>query len=233
METVAPASLRAAFAQPFTQELPARAGVAPGMRVLVAGADSGEIALLVAERVGASGAVVAIDADPQRVERARRRAWEQAFESVSFVTGALADRAPDPHYAAVVGRFYLMYQTDPVATIRTAARLVRDGGRVIFVEWHWESLLWPYSSIWPAGPLYRDVVRSTAARNLGSSCLLKRSPMRRQRWSDWVSQSRWTSASRRWVGAFGPSALRSPATHSYRCSPVPSPRSSGGVSGLA
>ena len=143
------------FAQPLTHELLGRAGVLPGMRVLVPGGGTGDLAFLVAERVGESGAVVAIDADGRALRAARRRAREERFEHIEFRALTLGDIGDVEPFDAVVARFYLMYESDPVDALRHAAALVRPGGRVVVQEWHFESTLWPQTSQWPDLPLYR------------------------------------------------------------------------------
>lgn len=148
-------SAAAAISQMFTEELIARAGIAPGMRIAVMGAGTGELAFLVAERVGDGGAVVAIDDDPGLLALARQRAREQRFDRVTFQVDGLGDVEAEPPFDGAVGRFFLMRRSDPVAAIRRAAAFVRPGGRVAFAEWHFESILWEHVSAWPAQPLYR------------------------------------------------------------------------------
>jgi SAM-dependent methyltransferase len=159
-----------AFAQPLTEELLARAGIGPGMRVLVPAAGAGSVAFLVAERVGASGAVVGIDADERAVLQARRHAREQRFESVGFEVGSLCDASRLGSFDAVVSRFLLMREPDPVAALRHAVNALHRGGRLVVHEWHFASTLWAETSQWPDLPLYRRFARSCvgALRHLGA-----------------------------------------------------------------
>lgn len=133
------------------------------MRVLVAGADLPELALLVAERVGRDGRVVGIDADLKNVDLAYRRAEAEGFEHIDFRAGTLQNLYVDEPVDAVIGRFCLMREHDPVEAIRAAARLVHDGGRIVFQEWHFDSILWPQTSDWPEIPLYRRFARWSVA----------------------------------------------------------------------
>ena len=120
---------------PFTRRLLARAGIEPGMRVLDVGCGPGDVSLLLSELVGADGSVVGVERDEQAVARARRRATESDIENVEFVLGDFRDieLAGDP-FDALVGRLVLMYQGDPPAAVRAAARHVRPGGTVVFAE---------------------------------------------------------------------------------------------------
>jgi SAM-dependent methyltransferase len=120
---------------PFTRRLLARAGIEPGMRVLDVGCGPGDVSLLLCELVGADGSVVGVERDEQALERARQRAAEAAIENVELVLGDFreVELAGGP-FDALVGRLVLMYQGDPPAAVRAAARHVRPGGVVVFAE---------------------------------------------------------------------------------------------------
>src|SRR5262245_17684273 len=59
---------------PATRSLLHEAGIGPGMKVLDLGSGAGDVALLVAERVGPTGHVVGLDTDERILEVARARA---------------------------------------------------------------------------------------------------------------------------------------------------------------
>jgi ubiquinone/menaquinone biosynthesis C-methylase UbiE len=149
------AGVEAAFAQPLTEELLAGSGITPGMRVVVMGSNLADLALLVAERVGGDGTVIGIDADLSNVECAWQRAWAEGFDRMDLRVGRVHDLYVDGPVDAVIGRFYLMRDRDPAEAIRSAARLVREGGRIVFQEWHYDSILWSQTSDWPDVPLFR------------------------------------------------------------------------------
>lgn len=149
MERHSPYAARAAVAQTFTEDLLRRCGVSPGMRVAVLGEGACELALLVAERVGDSGAVVAVDGDAERVRLAARRAEEQCFEGLTLAVGDARTCAAKAPYDALIGRFYLADSPDPVCELRDASALLVPGGRMLFIEWHLDSLAFAQSSTWP------------------------------------------------------------------------------------
>lgn len=157
-------AVEAAFAQPLTEELLACSGITPGMRVLVLGPDLADLALLVAERVGADGTVIGLDSDTRNVDRAYWRAEAEGFDCIEFRVGALRNLHLNAPVDAVVGRFFLMHEPDPVGAIRRAAGLVHDGGRIVMHEWHYESILWPQTSDWPDVPLYRRFAQTSIDR---------------------------------------------------------------------
>jgi SAM-dependent methyltransferase len=152
-------AVEAAYGQSLTEDLLAAAGIRPGMHVLVLGRRLAEIALLVAERVGPRGRVVAAHEDASDVAQAQRRALIEGFEQVSFQAEPLERIRLCEPVDAVFGRFVLTHQRDPVQAIRRAARLVHEGGRIVFQEWHYDSVCWNETSGWPHLPLYQDFAR--------------------------------------------------------------------------
>jgi SAM-dependent methyltransferase len=118
----------------LTERLFRQAGIVPGMRVLDAGCGVGDVSLLAASLVGPKGAVVGVDRAPEAIEAARSRARQALLEHVSFLSCGL-DALPEcGTFDAVVGRLVLMYQPDPVATLRRLLERVRPDGLVVFQE---------------------------------------------------------------------------------------------------
>lgn len=140
--------------RPYTEELLCEAGITTGMRVLDAGCGTGDVTLLAAELVGPSGAVVGIDRAHEALSAAQARAETRDLPGVSFREADIATFADLEPFDAVVGRFVLAYQPDPVAVLRHLASLVRPGGIVAFHEF---VLLSPTLS-WPERPLFQRVV---------------------------------------------------------------------------
>jgi SAM-dependent methyltransferase len=127
--------LQARILRPYTEKFFRTAGIAPGMRVLDLGSGVGDVALLAADIVGPGGRVVGLDRDATGLERARQRTVEQGFSSwVSFQVTKLEDFSTTEVFDAVVGRFILLYQPDPAATIRQLTRFLKPGGIVVFHE---------------------------------------------------------------------------------------------------
>jgi ubiquinone/menaquinone biosynthesis C-methylase UbiE len=109
-------------------------GIAPGMRVLDIGCGVGDMSLLLAEAVGDTGSVVAFDREPVAINVAKARALAAGHRQIEFVI-ASDEAFPDrPAFDAVIGRYVLHHQSDPVAMIRRAAAAVRHGGIVAFHE---------------------------------------------------------------------------------------------------
>ena len=124
----------------MTRRYFADAGVTHGMRVIEIGCGSGEITQVLAELVGSSGAVVAIDRNQDALAIARDRMKEQKMEHVQLVS---ADAAGDlsslesfkyESFDVLAGRRVLMYLQDPAEVLRRLARWLRSGGLVVFEE---------------------------------------------------------------------------------------------------
>jgi SAM-dependent methyltransferase len=125
---------QAGVIEPVTRRLIRECGIAPGMQVLDIGCGTGDVSMLLAEAVGDAGSVVAFDREARAIEVAKTRALAAGFRRIEFVV-ASDDAFPErPAFDAVIGRYVLHHQPDPVATIRRAAGAVRQGGIVAFHE---------------------------------------------------------------------------------------------------
>ncbi len=119
---------------PTTRRLLVDAGVGQGMRVLDVGSGAGDVALLVAELVGPTGAVVGIDTNAAILEVARHRVEAVGWANVTFVEGDVRMAAGEELFDAVVGRFILFWVRDPVAVLRACVARLRPGGPLVFQE---------------------------------------------------------------------------------------------------
>jgi SAM-dependent methyltransferase len=112
-----------------------RIGVGPGWRCLDLGCGPGGILHLLSPRVGASGRVVGLDADP--VLLAAARAWLEALGlgDVDLVEGDAYRSGLTPGAFDLVHVRYLAGTAgQPLDLLREAIRLARPGGVVAFEE---------------------------------------------------------------------------------------------------
>jgi ubiquinone/menaquinone biosynthesis C-methylase UbiE len=109
--------------------------LAPGMRVADLGAGSGYLALRLAEAVGPSGVVYAVEVDPAALARLRERAASAGRTNVVAIEAAIDDprlRDASVDLAVVVGTYAgLGNRTSYFERVRPA---LRPGGRVAIVE---------------------------------------------------------------------------------------------------
>jgi SAM-dependent methyltransferase len=111
------------------RQLVARAGVAPGMRVLDAGCGSGASAIPAAQRVGRDGAVVAVDLSPRLLAIGRARAMAHRLRHLRFVRDDL--RAPPvPHGSqdVVLSALTLHLLPNPAEGLEALWMVLRPGG---------------------------------------------------------------------------------------------------------
>jgi SAM-dependent methyltransferase len=128
---------QARLLEPVTRQFLLDAGIRAGMRVLDIGSGAGDVAFLAAELVGRSGEVIGTDTAAAAVTAATRSARERGLSHVSFREGDPAEMQFDRSFDAVVGRYVLLFQADPVAMVRKLAGHVRTGGLVVFHEPDW------------------------------------------------------------------------------------------------
>jgi 2-polyprenyl-3-methyl-5-hydroxy-6-metoxy-1,4-benzoquinol methylase len=129
--------VQARLIEPITRQFFRDAGLGAGMRILDIGSGVGDVAFLAADLVGKDGEVVGVDRAAQPLGVATARAEARSLPNVSFHEGDAAEMTFEGSFDAVVGRYVLMYQPDPVAVLRSVASHVRPGGIVVFQEPEW------------------------------------------------------------------------------------------------
>jgi ubiquinone/menaquinone biosynthesis C-methylase UbiE len=140
----------------YTEKFLRTAGVGPGMHVLDLGSGMGDVALLAGDIVGPGGRVMGLDCDGNALDRARERTKQNGCASwVSFQAVNLADFFTTERFDAIIGRYVLLYQTDPAATIRHFASFLKDGGIVLFHEADFDNYI--RSPSFPPCELYDQV----------------------------------------------------------------------------
>ena len=147
---------QATLIAPHTERLFREAGIGVGHRVLDLGSGMGDVSMLVAGLVGASGEVVGIERDATSIERAQARVAAAGLRNVSFLNADVNNIVTDRPFDAVVGRFILMFLPDPIFVLRSVSRLVRPGGVLAFQEPSWIPML----ALGDRLPLWSCVLRS-------------------------------------------------------------------------
>lgn len=117
-----------------TRRMLQEVGIAPGAHVLDVGTGAGDVALEAAVLAGGDGRVLGVDANPQLVELARRRARAAGLANVEFAVADITAFAPPAPVDALVGRCVLFFLTEPAVHMARLARHVRPGGVIAFQE---------------------------------------------------------------------------------------------------
>jgi SAM-dependent methyltransferase len=125
---------QAVIIEPITRRLIRECGIGPGMRVLEIGCGAGDVSVLLAEAVGDTGSVVAFDRESRAVEMAKFRAFAAGHRRIEFLVASDEAFPERPEFDAVIGRYVLHHQRDPLAMLRRTARAVRPGGIIAFHE---------------------------------------------------------------------------------------------------
>ena len=103
-------------------------------RVLDLASGSGEPAISIALRVGPRGAVTALDAHPEMLAGAERRASALGLTNITFEIARMEDLPfDDDKFDAVTCRFGLMSSDDPVGALREARRVLKHGRKAAFM----------------------------------------------------------------------------------------------------
>ncbi len=112
----------------------------PGERVLEVGCGSGVLCRLVATGLLPGGEMVGVDVAPDMIAAARKLAGAQAGVRFEVSAGeALPSR--DETFDAAFGARLLLHVKDPVSVVVEMARVVKPGGRVVLMDWDWETIV--------------------------------------------------------------------------------------------
>jgi SAM-dependent methyltransferase len=120
--------------RPHTERLLWDAGVGPGMRVLDVGCGAGDVSVLLADLVGPSGEVVAVDRSSQALASAERRVGARGLRQIRFVEGDAGSMTFDDPFDAIVGRFVLLQAPAPAVLLRRLIDALRPNGIVACQE---------------------------------------------------------------------------------------------------
>ena len=111
----------------------------PGMVVADFGGGAGYLAVEAAEAVGKDGRVYVIDIQQELLTKATHLAEKHLLDRISFIHGDLekpkGSTLADASVDVVVLSNTLFQIENKAAVIEEARRIIRDGGRVLVVDW--------------------------------------------------------------------------------------------------
>jgi len=120
----------------FRQRLVELAGLQPRDKVLDIGCGTGTLAIVAKQRVGPEGTVDGVDASPEMIGRAKRKASKAGVE-VRFQIAIVEDLPfPDECFDVVMSTLMLHHLPRPVREqcVREMRRVLKPGGRVLAVD---------------------------------------------------------------------------------------------------
>lgn len=106
-------------------------GLRPGMVALDAGAGTGAIARVMADRVGPDGRVVALDFSAERTAWGASKARQEGAHNLHFVRGDLYAPPLTGSFDFVWCEFVVEYLADPDRALRALIELVAPGGKLV------------------------------------------------------------------------------------------------------
>ena len=114
----------------------ARTGLRPGQRALDVAGGTGDLSLGMAAQVGREGLVCLTDITPAMLAAGRDRVLDRGLPSRVQVALADAEKLPfaDASFDCVTIGFGLRNVTDKAAALRSMARVLRPGGRLLVLE---------------------------------------------------------------------------------------------------
>jgi SAM-dependent methyltransferase len=126
----------AAFTLGATEAILEFAQLRPGMRVLDLASGVGDPALSIAAEVGLNGRVTASDLGPGMISLAEELARKKGLTNIEFCE-ASAESLPFPEesYDVITCRLGIMFFPDLPKALRECLRVLKPGGRVVFVAW--------------------------------------------------------------------------------------------------
>jgi SAM-dependent methyltransferase len=140
-----------------------QAGVGPGQHVADIGCGPLGIINLLADRVGETGQVVGVDADPPMLVRAQEVVGALGLRNVSLTLADLSDTGLEPSSLDLAhARFVLMHSPEPERVLAEMSALVRPGGTVALEDADWVS--WVCQPPHPAWDRLRDALAELAGR---------------------------------------------------------------------
>jgi precorrin-6B methylase 2 len=120
----------------------------PGMVVADVGAGTGYIARRMAAAVGASGAVFAVDVQPEMIEMLKALASKAKLPQIKPVLGSVSDvklAAASVDLAIMVDVYHEL--EFPREVMLSLVRAMKPGGRVVFVEYRAEDAFVPIKAL--------------------------------------------------------------------------------------
>ncbi|MBI2462728.1 MAG: class I SAM-dependent methyltransferase [Candidatus Spechtbacteria bacterium] len=125
------------------QSLLDKLGIKEGMAVADFGCGAGHFAILIARKVGAQGAVYAIDIQKGPIESVRSRAKLYGLTQVQAIRGDLerekGSTLPEKLVDIVFCTSVLFQVKDKGAIIREAKRVLKKKGKLVIIEWRAEA----------------------------------------------------------------------------------------------
>lgn len=130
------ASTGKATDETFDRALIEAAEIKPSHRVLDLAAGTGDPSMTIAAHIGEAGSVVSFDMTEPMLSVAQQRAAQLGLHNIHIVAGNMELLPfPDEIFDAITCRNGLMFPEDKPACVREACRVLKPGGRAVWLVW--------------------------------------------------------------------------------------------------
>jgi len=109
--------------------------VNPGDKIVDAGAGFCDTAIMLAERTGATGHVMATDCCDAFLEFGRKDAHAQGVKNISFMVADIQRQQFEPIHDMIFSRFGTMFFENPVVALKNMRSALKPGGRLTMIVW--------------------------------------------------------------------------------------------------
>jgi len=142
-----------------TRAFLARLGIGPGARVLDLGCGPGFVTADLAELVGPTGQVVALDESALWIEHLEGEIARRGWKHVRAVRARLQDAPLDANtFDVIFARWVFSFVPEPAPVVASLARALKPGGVFAIEDYNHEGV-----SLFPESEGFRAIVRATRA----------------------------------------------------------------------
>jgi ubiquinone/menaquinone biosynthesis C-methylase UbiE len=133
---------RAPDMQAVNQKLCETVAAKPGERLLEVGSGSGILCRMLASKLQPGGQIAGVDISPEMTAQAQKYALSEGINSgIAFETGT-AEALPylNASFNCAIAARLLLHAANPDAVIQEMKRVVKPGGRVVMMDWDFETV---------------------------------------------------------------------------------------------
>ena len=128
--------------QAVNQKLCETVGVKPGERLLEVGSGTGIICRMLAPHLQPGGQIVGVDISTEMTTEAKKYALADGIDNGIIFETCTAESLPytDSSFDGAIAARLLLHAADPDIVMREMKRVVKPGGRVVVMDWDFDTV---------------------------------------------------------------------------------------------
>ena len=128
--------------QAINQKLCETVAAQPGERLLEVGSGSGILCRMLAPQLQPGGQIVGVDISPEMTLEAQKYALAEEIDNgITFETCAAESLPyPEANFDGAIAARLLLHAAEPEAVIHEMKRVVKPGGRVVVMDWDFDTV---------------------------------------------------------------------------------------------